>query len=250
MNTIMGIIVFACLFGGALFGMYLRRRLPESHLDEKSLDIVKLGMGLTGTMAALLLSLLLGSAKSSFDTVNNELKGESANIIFLDRHLAYYGPEAQPLRDLLRKLATEFLVEMWPSERKQPLGSQGGARDRELLYNGILGLTPSTDGQRSAKAQALSLAYTVAQTRWLMVEQQVNATSMTVIVVLVSWLTIIFIGLGLFAPRNATVVCALFACAFSISGAIFLLLELYTPFSGVVQISSEPLRYAITSLGH
>src|SRR6516164_1693898 len=95
-------IVFACILGGTLLGMMLRTFLPEKHLSGESKDLVKLGMGLIGTMTALVLGLLIASAKSSFDTQRNGLAQLSANIIFLDRILAHYGPEAKESREQLR----------------------------------------------------------------------------------------------------------------------------------------------------
>src|SRR5713226_6343005 len=98
-------IIFGCVFGGALVGMFLRAVLPERHLSPETKDVVKLGMGLIATMAALVLSLLIASAKSSFDTQRSELAQLSANIILLDRVLAVYGPETQDARELLRRAA-------------------------------------------------------------------------------------------------------------------------------------------------
>jgi len=86
-----GGIVFACVFGGALLGMLLRRILPDDHLTSDSKDVVKLGMGLIGTMAALVLSLLISSAKGSYDAQSSEVAQLSANIVLLDRSLAHYG---------------------------------------------------------------------------------------------------------------------------------------------------------------
>jgi hypothetical protein len=72
---------------------------------------------------------------------------------------------------------------------------------------------------------------------------------MPFLVVMVFWLAVIFASFGLFAPRNATVIATLFVCALSVSGAIFLILELDSPFSGLLQISDAPLRNAIAHLG-
>jgi hypothetical protein len=88
-------VVFACIFGGTLLGMILRSVLPEAHLSSESKDVVKLGMGLIGTMTALVLGLLIASAKSSYDAQKNGLAQLSANIIMLDRALAHYGPESK-----------------------------------------------------------------------------------------------------------------------------------------------------------
>src|SRR5438552_17765776 len=111
-----GWIAFACVFGGALFGMFLRGVLPEHHLSQDSKDVVKLGMGLLGTTAALVLGLLIASAKSSFDTQNTEVKQAAANIVLLDRALAQYGPETKDARDLIRSAIAFPLATTWPDD--------------------------------------------------------------------------------------------------------------------------------------
>jgi len=93
------------------------------------------------------------------------------------------------------------------------------------------------------------LAVDLGKTRWLMYEQETGSVSIPLLVVLVFWLTVIFISFGLFAPFNVTVVSSLFASALSVSGAIFLILEMYTPYEGLVQISNAPLRAALAHLG-
>jgi hypothetical protein len=70
------------------------------------------------------------------------------------------------------------------------------------------------------------------------------------LMILISWLAIIFMSVAVFAPSNATVVVALMLAAFSVAGAIFLILELDMPFDGVIQISPAPLRNALIHLGH
>lgn len=119
----------------------------------------------------------------------------------------------------------------------------------EILYDKIQGLSPKDDTQRSLKSQALSMAVDIGKTRWLMYEQAMTSVSIPLLIVLVCWLTVIFISFGLFAPFNATVVSSLFVSALSVSGAIFLILEMYTPYTGLIQISSAPLRAALVNLG-
>src|SRR5271169_3633766 len=114
-----GLIVFACVFGGSLLGMVLRRVVPQHHLDKDSKDVVKLGMGLVGTMAALVLGLLLASAKASYDAQSAELTQVSANIVLFDRVLALYGPETAQARQTLRGAVTRGLDRMWPQDRRQ-----------------------------------------------------------------------------------------------------------------------------------
>src|SRR5262247_2191830 len=113
------LIVFACVFGGALLGILLHAVLPENHLSAESKDIVKLGMGLVGTMAALVLGLLVASAKGSYDAQTADLIQGSANIVLLDHLLAEYGPETKEARALLRNAVVRVLDDIW---------SKGGAR--------------------------------------------------------------------------------------------------------------------------
>ena len=86
MNSVtISLIVFACVIGGALIGLLLGKVLPPNHLSSDSKDVVKVGMGLVGTMTAILLGLLVASAKSFYDTQNDELTEISAKVILLDR---------------------------------------------------------------------------------------------------------------------------------------------------------------------
>ena len=243
-------IVFACVFGGALLGILLRAVLPQNHLSAESKDIVKLGMGLVGTMAALVLGLLVASAKGSYDAQVAELTQGSTNILLLDRLLAQYGPETKESRALLRGAVVRVLDRTWPKAGASASGLPPPASaSAETLYGKIQGLSPKDDAQRSLQSQALSIALDLRKTRWLMYEQETESVALPLLVILVLWLTIIFISFGLFAPFNATVVSSLIASALSVSGAIFLILDMYKPYSGLIQISSAPLRFALAHLG-
>ncbi|HZX14538.1 MAG TPA: hypothetical protein VFF49_09100 [Thermodesulfobacteriota bacterium] len=244
-----GWIVFACVFGGALIGMYLRHFLPEHHLIAESKDIVNLGMGLVATMAALVLALLIGSAQGSFGTKQSEITQVSSTIILLDRVLALYGPETKDVRDLLRGAVVRTLNQILPEKSSHPAQLDPLATRGHFLFEKIVVLKPQNDDQRSIKAQALSLALDLGQTRWLMFEQMGSSISMPFLILLVFWITIIFFSFGLFAPPNATVIATLFVCALSVAAAIYMILELDQPFKGLVQISSAPLRDALTYLG-
>src|SRR6266581_7967194 len=114
------LIVFACVFGGAVCGILLNRALPPTHLSADSKDVVKMGMGLVATMAALVLGLLVSSAKSFYDAQSAELTQMSASVVLLDRLLAHYGPEAKEARDLLRRTVADGIDKVWPQERAQP----------------------------------------------------------------------------------------------------------------------------------
>ena len=243
------LIVLACVFGGALLGIFLHAVLPQHHLSNETKDIVKLGMGLVGTMAALVLGLLVASAKGSYDNQSAELTQLSANIAVLDRGLALYGPETKEARAMLRGAVVRILDQMWSKDDTSASPEPPSAAGGEILYEKIQGLSPKNDTQRSLQSQALSTAVDIGKTRYLMYAQQATSVSMPLLVVLVLWLTVIFISFGLFAPFNATVVSSLVVSALSVSGAILLILEMYTPYSGVIAVSSAPLRAALAHLG-
>jgi len=242
-------VVFGCVFGGALLGIFIRRILPHHHLNSESKNSVKLRMGLVGTMAALVLGLLVASAKGSYDAQSAELTQMSANIAVLDRLFALYGSDSKEARTQLRGAATRMLDQLWSRNGAGPTGSSPTTASGESLYATIQELSPKSDTQRSLQNQALSMAVDIGKTRWLMFEQATTSISLPLLIILVLWLTTIFITFGLFAPFNSTVAGSLFVSALAVSGAIFLILEMYSPYEGLIQISKAPLRAAIGHLG-
>ena len=177
-------VVFVCVFGGALLGLLLRRMLPDRHLTSDAKDVIKLSTGLVSTMAALVLGLLVASAKSSYDAQSTELTQLSTNVVMLDRVLARYGADAQVVRDLLRASVQRGIDRLWPP-------SDGGHADLapmavgDTLQDKLLELSPQDDPHRALKAQALAIATSGAQTRWLMYEQGAISVSLPLLVVLV-----------------------------------------------------------------
>jgi Protein of unknown function (DUF4239) len=244
-----GWTVFALVFGSALLAMSLHNALPEHHLSADSKDVVKLGIALIATMAALVLGLLIASAKSAYDTRSNQLVQTSADIILFDRALARYGPETKEARSLLQRSVAATVERFWPAEGVKRLTIDPAASPVEALYDKIEALSPQSDAQRSMQSQALTLAADVERTRLLLFEHLGASIPVPFLVVLVFWLCIIFASFGLFAPRNATVIAVLCVCALSVAGAIFLILELDRSFEGLLQVSSAPLRAALAQLG-
>jgi hypothetical protein len=232
--------------------MLLRDKLPEHHLSADSKDVVKLTMGLVGTMTALVLGLLIGSAKSSYDAQRNGVAQLAANVIMVDRSLAHYGSETRQLRELLRESLEDMIQRTWPEENlwsQQADGRSGTEGRYEALYDRIQELTPENDAQRAFQAQALKIGMDVAQTRWLLFSQRRGSIPTPFLVVMVSWIALILASFGLFAPRNATALLTLMVCSLAISSSIFLILELDRPFGGIIQVPSAPLRDALALLG-
>jgi hypothetical protein len=242
-------LVFAVVCGGAVVGMLLRFAVPMHHLSAESKDVIKLGIGLVGTMTALVLGLLISSAKGSFDAQSTGLTQASANIVLLDRILAHYGPETTDVRQHLRGTVTRVLDETWPKEGHRSLQFVAGSSSNEILFEKIQTLSPQNDAQIALKSQALNIVMNLGQTRWLMFAQGATTVSKPIVVVMVFWLTIIFIAWGLLTPPNFTVVVTMLVVALSVSSAILLILEMYSPYGGLIQVPSAPLRAALTQLG-
>ena len=245
------LISAGCIFGGALVGMLLHGLLPEPHLRDASKDTVKVGAGMIATLSALVLGLLVGSAKNTFDTAEAEMTQGSAKIILLDRLLADYGPETKAAREQLRRTVATQIEDLWPEEKNGVSGLAAFERTNglEAVQMTLLKVMPTTDAQRQLFAAAQQICGDLRQTRWLLVEQTQSPIPIPFLVVLLFWLTVLHVSFGMLAPRNATVVAVLLICALSVSGAIFMILEMSHPLDGMIKVSSAPMRKALEHLG-
>jgi hypothetical protein len=247
-TTLTAVIVFGCLIGAVLLGRILRRLLPEDHLTVDSRDTIKLAMGLVATMAALVLGLLVSSAKGSYDTERSEVIQMAAKVAFLDRVLAIYGPEASEARIRFHEAVKDAVQQIWPGEARLPGRLAPNMQAGNVVYGAIQDLSPHDDPQRKLKEQATTVATDLAQIRSLLVAQAVASISKPMLIILVSWLVVIFLGFSVLAPPNATVMFALIVSGVAVSGAIFLILELDQPFGGIIRISSEPMLNALNQI--
>ena len=246
------LVAFACIFGGTLLGMLLRTILPGHHVSEDSQDAVKLGIGMIATLAALVLGLLIASAKGNFDTMSSELRQAGARVILLDRVMAQYGPETKETRELLRRTIAATIKRVWPEDKVgQAVTEAPEARvNIETIQDQLRQLSPRNDAQRWLQSRALQISGDLAEARWLLLEQLGQSSiPMPFLMMLVFWLTFIFASFGLFSPRNATVITVLLVCALSAAGSLFLILELDTPYAGLIKVSSAPLVNALAHLG-
>lgn len=243
--------VFACVFGSALIGLLLQRILPAHHLSNDSAGVIKLSTGLIATMAALVLGLLVSSAKVSFDTEESNLVHNAAAIVRLDRILANYGPETHDIRAQMKLTYAESIEIMSSGQRSQisRLGSPEAIARTELFSQRLQSLRPINEAQAKLQAHALDILDGILAARWLTLLESQGAIPVSLLVVLVMWLSIIFGSFGMFAPRNGTIITAFLVCALSASGAIFLTEELSTPLDGLARISLTPMRAALELLG-
>lgn len=245
-------IVFACVFCGIMLGFLLRRVLPAHHLDSDSKDIVKLATGLIATLSALVLGLLVSSARDSFNQLNDELLRMAVKVVILDRVLAQYGPEAKEVRDLVKSGYSDVAEMLLSGDESRQTKMDNPA---ELArFEGILAklraFSPQNDVQRRLQSRALEISDELTTTRWLLLMKGTGGSVSTpLLVVLVFWLSLIFAAWSVFAPRNLIVTTALLACALSVSGATYLILEMDRPLTGLIRVSSGPVRSALSHLG-
>lgn len=211
-----------------------------------------MGTALIATMTALILGLLIASAKGHYDTMSSELDRVSAKVTQLDGVLAEYGSETREVRDVLRNGIIDALQRGWPEEvkRHELTKTPHPSVSLTALRGKLIHLSPKNEAQRWLKARAAEVTTELADFRWLLVQQSESSSlPMLAHILLVFWLTFLFFSFGLFSPRNATVIVFLVICALSAAGSILLILELDQPMQGLIKLSSEPLRNALASLG-
>ena len=249
-DLLISLLVFVLIFGGALVGAVVRPLLSDHHLHADSRDVVKMTTGLIGTLAALVLGLLIASAKTSFDQKTNQVRQMTAAIILLDDLLMQYGPDATHLRNLLRQSIEPLANRIWHEEAvpaarhlRFESSAESLAFETELEH-----LAPANDTQRSLQSRAVQAFTEGAQIRLQLFAQSGGSIPVPFLVILVFWLSAIFASFTLFARTNLIVMAALLVGALSFACAIFLVLELDNPFTGLMGISSATLRSALLPL--
>jgi hypothetical protein len=250
---ITALVVFVVVVGATLLGSSLGRRLPTDQVSGQTWSSVSLGIGFISTMAAIVLGLLVASAKGSYDTKHDEVQGAAAKFIVLDRTLRQYGPETQAIRTLLLDRVESLASMRWVIKEQTSSDPRAGAAPPatygyEQLWLSIQTLSPANDVQRALQARALNVVDQLGQMRWFLTAQSSEGVSMPMLVALVAWLAVIAGCAGVFAPRHRTMLVVAVLCAMAVSGTIFLLMELYDPFGGVMRMSTAPLQTAVDVL--
>jgi Protein of unknown function (DUF4239) len=247
----LALVSAGCMLSGVLLGLLLHNLLPAQHLQDESKDAIKLGAGMIATVSALVLGLLVASAKSSFDSTEDAITQRAAKLIFLDRLLSDYGPETKATREQLRQTIAASIEMLWPETKSSAEGL--AAYDRmngmQVTQMTLLQLTPTTNAQRQSFSTAQQILTDLRQSRWLLIQRAQRVIPIPFLVVLLFWLTMLHVSFGLFAPRNATTITVLFISALSVSGAIFIILDMSHPLQGMIKVSSEPMRKALELLG-
>src|ERR1700730_1826896 len=247
--AVLSCLIFVLTLGGIALGALLRTALPQHHLSKDSQDVVRLGVGPIQSNAALVLGLLIAAAKGSFDTQSGQVKQITADMILLDLLLEKYGPEALPIRVEMRSVIGPLADRLWHEKLADAAGPIAKDTKAEGVYVAIQALSPNNDLQRSLQSRAAQISTDLAQIRLLLFAESDSAIPAPFIAILAFWLIIIFASFSLFAALNVTVFSFLALFALSASCAIFLILELSQPFTGLLMIPSAPLRNALGPIG-
>ena len=254
-----GLFVLLTLFTGAILGLLIGRRLPPHHLSGETRSVVSASMAVVGTMSALVISLLISNGSTEFRARNHDVSLLAAEIVQLDTLLRRYGPEAETARDALQQYATMTSDDLFPDRPNEHTNVDNPATLKSLddVQERLLALKPLDDRQHWLSAHALLLTVSASETRSRISQENRSSVPLPFLGAVVLWLTVLFVSFGLFAPRNVTVIIAVFLCAFAIAAAIKLVLDMDTPFDGLIRlarppihISSDPLSHAIQVIRH
>jgi len=242
------VLVFGCLVLAVLLGRPCSRRLSEHHLTAETRDTIKLSLGLVATMSALLLGLLVSSAKGAYDSQRQQVEQMAAKVAALDRVLALYGVESASVRQELRVTVESAIARAWPEQADASTDLVPDFQSGDAIYRSVQLLMPIDAVQGDLKAAAADLTLELGQDRALLASRALQGAPTPLLVIVVGWLVLILFGFSVLAPRNVVATVALTVAAAAVSGAILLMLEFYEPFGGLIQISREPMVAAISRI--
>jgi hypothetical protein len=247
-HLIIGLISFAAIFAGALVGLFARKYLPGHHLSNETQSAVTVAVAVLGTLAALVLGLMITAANSSFSARSDEVRELSLQTIRMDRNLRRYGPETAEARAAVRMWAAAKLQQLFPDKGKPPVYPETTIIMLENVQDAVIALTPQNERQKYLRTLCLTLSSTMIQARWKLEQRVGHSIPVPFLVLLIFWLSIVFASFGLFAPANPTVIVALLLCSVAVSGGIYLIEELDKPLSGFIHISPDSMRKALVEI--
>ena len=246
-HAVVGTISFVAIFGGAIIGLSVARRLPGHQLDSRTQSAVTVSVAVIGTLSALVLGLMITTANSSFSARADEVRELSLQLIRMDRNLRRYGPEADDARAKLRTWAVMKVQQLFP-KKGQHTSSEAAISALESVQDAILVLTPKDERQKYLRTLCVTLSSTLIQARWSLEQRTGHSTPVAFLILLIFWLAIVFASFGLFAPTNPTTIISLFLCSVAVSGGIFMIQELDNPLSGFIQIPPDSMRKALVEI--
>src|SRR3954454_10067851 len=157
-HLLIGLISFVAIFGGALIGFFLARRLPGEHLDTRTQSVVSVSVAVIGTLSALVLGLMISAANSSFSRRSDGIRELSLQVIRIERNLRRYGPEADDARANMRAWAAIKLEQLSPKKGQSSPSPEKGIETLESVQDALLALTPKNERQTYLRTLCLTLS--------------------------------------------------------------------------------------------
>jgi hypothetical protein len=243
------LISFVALMAGIAAGVALRRHLGTAQLGTSQKEVVRLGAGFLATLSAVLISLMIASAKNSYDTQFAHFRTLAAYLVETDQLMAQYGLETTELRILMRQAVPAAVDRIWREKRSATQDSAfTSASLAEQINGAIASLTPANDTQRALKRRIEEASAEIARTRLLMFADGDTAILTPFLLILIFWLAVVLASYAMFVEPDPVVIGALLVVALSISSALFLVVDLNQPFVGLMQIPKEQLRNTLAPI--
>jgi hypothetical protein len=248
---------FACavalaVFAGGAVGLILQRLLPEEFTTGGPRDMVGAVVGLLTLLSALVLGLLIWTAYGVYSGQSLAVQTLAAKILQLDLALADYGPEASAGRAHLRQDLAKTVEAIWNADltdSKFAAHNFAAAIENLRHREGFLkSLNPSTDEQTRALGAARQTVDSIGQSRLQMSFALYGAVSYPLVYIVVGWAVALFCGFGLMSKGNAMSVVALVFGALAVASAIYLILDLSSPYSGLFRASPAPLQQVLAQM--
>jgi ABC-type amino acid transport system permease subunit len=243
-NIEIGGISFAAIFGGVLIGRFAARHIPGHHLSSETQSAVTVSVAVIGTLAALVLGLMISAANTSFSKRSDDVRELSLQIIRIDRNLQRYGPGGDDARMKLRDWATNRL------QRLSDPSIKSGIEKLESVQDALLALNPGNERQKYLRTLCVTLSSTLIYERWSLEQREGYSIPVPFLVLLIFWLAIVFASFGLFAPANPTAIVVLLLCSLAVAGGIYLIEELDNPRSGIIRLPVDTMRKALLEITH
>ncbi len=237
------IVTFLCLVGAASASMLIHVRLPSQPVAGDTIAIVRFAVNILLVMTSVVLGLMLNSAKNTFEINNRNLHALATGVILLDRVLRTLGPEADEAHRRLVEYTRTALDGVHILEADQQAEASLDAAGASLRA-----IKVSDDRKLALWNDATQIYRQVVRDRWIVVDAAGGTIPSPLIIGLIVWLAVIFAGMGFGTPRNAVVTTTFVVTAMLLSSALYLVLEMDRPSSGLIRISSAPFERALAQM--
>jgi hypothetical protein len=237
-------------FASGLFGLYLQKRLPQTHLAGGSKDMILAVIGLLTLLLALVLGTLVGNTYAFFANQKSELETLASRALLADQALAQYGPEAKPARGLMKEALTQGYDLFWRGADADPgqLKVEVALDHWGPVASALSTLDPKTPAQKDALAAAKANLALMEQTRLLMSLQLSSPIAWSLVTSVILWSMFLFCGFGVLSATNPTTIVALAFGAISVASAMFLILDLTQPYAGLFRIPPSAIQQTLEAI--